>query len=206
MKTLTAIFIAVIAVSGYAQQSINFGSPVPAVGTYSTSSSWSTAGDFVFELGVFNSGFTPTAGNVSQWAANWSVANQGGTTGTATWVNDGGDIGFTGSGRITALSAPFTGGSQIYMWGYDSKAVGSRQWILLSNTSWLVSSDISTPVSSNFTVNGSTNAVLGGVSNGGATLQSALVIVSAVPEPATYAAIFGLAALGFCAVRRRRRA
>lgn len=30
--------------------------------------------------------------------------------------------------------------------------------------------------------------------------------VSAVPEPATYAAIIGLASLGFCAVRRRRRA
>jgi hypothetical protein len=32
------------------------------------------------------------------------------------------------------------------------------------------------------------------------------VTVSAVPEPATYAAIFGLAALGFGAVRRRRKA
>ena len=33
-----------------------------------------------------------------------------------------------------------------------------------------------------------------------------LVAISAVPEPATYAGLFGLAALGFCAVRRRRKA
>ncbi|HSI20187.1 MAG TPA: PEP-CTERM sorting domain-containing protein [Verrucomicrobiae bacterium] len=206
MKIFTALVFVLATVSAFAQQSINFGSPVPAAGTYSTSGVWNTSGGFVFELGVFNSGFTPTAGNVNEWAANWSVANQGGPTGTATWIDDGGDTGFTGSGRITVLSAPFTGNTQMYLWGYDSKAAGSRQWILLSNTAWLVSTDISAPVSSNFTVNGSTSAVLGGVSNAGATLQSALVNVSAVPEPATYAGLFGLAALGFCAVRRRRKA
>jgi hypothetical protein len=38
------------------------------------------------------------------------------------------------------------------------------------------------------------------------SFDNVALVVSAVPEPATYAAIFGLAALGFGAVRRRRKA
>jgi hypothetical protein len=37
-------------------------------------------------------------------------------------------------------------------------------------------------------------------------ITQGILTVSAVPEPATYAALFGVAALGFCAVRRRRKA
>jgi hypothetical protein len=192
--------------SALAQQSINFGSQIPSVGTYSTGANWETSGTFKFEVGTFASGFIATNSNTNSWAANWIIANQGGTTGVAQWINDGGDIGFIGSARITTLSAPFTGGASLYMWGYNSKAAGNQQWILLSNTAWVVSSDISNPVSSDLTVNATTTSVIGNISGSGTTFQSALVSVSAIPEPSTFAALFGAAALGMAACRRRRTA
>jgi len=204
MKIKTLAILVLTAVSALAQQSINFGSQIPSVGTYSTGSNWDTSGSFQFEVGAFNSGFTATNANTNLWAANWTIANQGGPTGAAKWIDDGGDLGFTGSAQITTLSAPFTGNATLYMWGYDSKAVGSQQWILLTNTAWVVSSDISTPVSSNLTVDGSTTSVIGNISAGGTTFQSALVTVSAIPEPSTVAALLGAAALGMAAYRRRR--
>jgi hypothetical protein len=201
-KILTVYFAA--AVAAFAQQSINFLSPIPAVGTYSNTTDWDTGGGFSFEIGAFASGFNPTASNVGSWASNWTVANQG-APGVTTWIDDDGDIGFSGAGRVISQSAPFTANAPLYIWGYDSKEAGVREWVLLSNTSWMVASDISSSISTDFVVNSSTSAVLGGVSNNGATLQSALVIVSAIPEPAAFAVFVGVGAVGLVGLRRRRR-
>lgn len=205
MKILRCLVVAVVmSVPMWAQQSIDFGSQVPSDGTYSTSDSWDTTGGFIFEVGSFASDFTPTTLNFSEWASNWVVANQG-ASGTTTWIDDDGDTGFIGNGLIVTLSEPFTSGANVYIWGFDSKAAGSREWVLLTDPAWLVASDISSPVTSSFIVEGSTTAVVGSVTNGGASLQSALVNVGAIPEPATLGVIFGVSALGMVACRRRAR-
>jgi hypothetical protein len=203
MNVKILVILALTAASSIAQQSINFGSQIPSTGTDSYGVAWDTAGTFQFELGVFTSGFVASSSNTDLWASNWTIANQGGPTGVAQWVNDDGDLGFTGSAQISTLSAPFTASTGLYLWGYDSKAIGNRQWILLTNTAWVVSSDISNPVTSSFIVDGSTTAVIGGV-NSPSNFQSALVTASPIPEPATYAALLGLGGLGFAVYLRRR--
>lgn len=181
---------------------INFTSPIPSTGTFSNSSPWPTNGTFDFEIGVFNAGFTPTASNVDSWLSNWNIANMAGQPGATEWVDDGGDTGFTGSGGYTTNSGPWAIGSRLYIWGFNSRSIGSNQWILLENaTSW-VTIDQSTLAPQAFNTNQSgTAAVVGSLSGGGSTFQSAAVTL--VPEPTTWA----LAALGATSVlvlRRRR--
>lgn len=207
-KKFAAILVC-SASSVFAQsQSINFGSGL-GVGLESDNSPW-VSGSFFFQVGTFTTGFTPSAGNVNDWVSNWTVAAQGGTTGTTAWIDDGGDLSFSGAAAITSLTAPFTPGKQIYIWGYDSKSNGNNEWLLLQAVSWAVESNIDTPKSSNFlTTDSGVTAVIGSrtTPSGVETFKSALVTIGApIPEPSSYAALAGLGILGFAASRRRRAA
>ena len=99
---------------------------------------------------------------------------------------------FTGSIDYTIGSGPGTA----YGYTFTGAGLTGTQTITFVRNSFL---DAGTVVLS--TINRATMTV----DSPNFTLNT-LMAVSAVPEPATYAAIFGLAALGFCAVRRRRRA
>lgn len=185
-------------------QTINFGSDL-GTGSYSDGTAWQSEG-YTFQIGVFNAGFVPSVSNVNDWAANWNVANQGGRTGETTWLDDGGDLYFGGSGAITNLSAPFTAGARVYIWGFDSTLDGTNEWVLLTNVSWVVASDISTPQNSNYLTSASgVEAVIGNFD--GTNFTSVKVVIgSEIPEPSTFAAVAGLAVLGAVATRRRRSA
>lgn len=78
-----------------------------------------------------------------------------------------------------------------------SSAITGDTYRIWTDVSWVVSADGST---STFAASGGDFAQLSSSSS------FTGVVTSAVPEPATYAALFGLASLGFCALRRRRKA
>ncbi|MFT5108598.1 MAG: hypothetical protein ACI8XO_000191 [Verrucomicrobiales bacterium] len=83
---------------------------------------------FLFELGAFETGFTPGAANTDDWAANWQSLGRVGYNATTGW--------FTGSAELTTNAAPFTIDAPAYLWGFDPNG----EWILLANPAWVWSS------------------------------------------------------------------
>lgn len=196
MKIKTIISLAALAIlssTGLAA-TINFGSQVPSTGKYSNGTDWLVDGSFHFEVGVFSAGFTPTLVNVSEWLSNWTLANMVGP-GTTTWIDDGGDTTFNGGGGYTTNVGPWAIGSHIYLWGFDTRANGANQWILLQNSSNWLAVDSSTISPQAFqTFDSGTSTVIGSVNGTGDSFQSASVNV--VPEPSTWMIfLFGSALL-----------
>jgi len=105
-------------------------------------------GSFKFELGVFTSGFAPTAANTDQWLANWTpISDSSGNpmaAATADFKNIssifGNFDGFNSTVDLTHNNPPLNVGVQAYIWGYDNRSTtGSGQWILLTNsTTWIL--------------------------------------------------------------------
>lgn len=205
MKKKTIVLLAALSlfpIMGHAA-TISFGSQVPSTGKYSNGTDWLVDGSFHFEVGAFSSTFTPTSGNVSDWLANWSLANMIGP-GFTTWIDDGGDTSFNGGGGYTTNSNPWAIGSKIYLWGFDSRANGSNQWILLQNSSNWVAVDSGTVSPQVFvTFDSGTSTVIGSVNGAGDSFQSASVNV--VPEPSTWMFIlFGSALVLLYGYRQAR--
>lgn len=90
--------------------------------------------DFVFELGVFKSGFVPTAANATQWAANWKPA-VGANGVPARDIYNPTTRRFDGEFTVTDNVAPFTVGTSAYVWGFRAGS-GTPESILFRNTSW----------------------------------------------------------------------
>ena len=192
MKIKTIILLAALGmfpVMGHAA-TINFGSQVPSTGKYSNGTDWLVDGSFDFEVGVFSTGFTPTSLNVSQWLANWSLANMV-ATGTTTWIDDGGDTSFSGNGDYTTNAGAWAIGSNVYLWGFNSRVNGANEWILLQNSSSWVTINSGTISPQVFvTFDSGTSTVVGSVNGTEDSFQSASVNV--VPEPSTWMfVIFG---------------
>ena len=111
-------------------------------------------GTVSFEIGTFEVGFTPTAGNVAQWASKWSVIDR-------TTYNPEHKF-FASSAIFQDNEAPYTQGLQAYMWGTTGGS--APEWILATNGEWLwPGADLSFPVKWNIedasvTVVGTINA------------------------------------------------
>jgi hypothetical protein len=84
---------------------------------------------FNLELGSFAAGFTPTAGNVAQWAANWTAADR-------TLYNPSISY-FSATYSFATNEAPFLMGARAYIWGFSCSATGTTEMILISGSSWL---------------------------------------------------------------------
>jgi hypothetical protein len=104
---------------------IEWNSPPAAMNLDSNSAPMSTG--FVYELGVFSSGFQPTPSNVADWAANWHVADRAGRSGT---VNA-----FGSSFRVPNNKAPFTVGAEGWIMGKKDSPTGT-ELILFRNNHW----------------------------------------------------------------------
>ncbi len=159
------------------------------------------AGVWSFQMGVFQTGFTPTLGTGADWASNWvHVLGV-----TAPWQISGPN---TNKAQAQAgVNAPDHVGKQAMVWGYNSKTFDSAsQWVLLTNTSWIIPAFDGlnvTPLPENIW-----NYSLAGVTtvNGVGTVStSGMQMTQAIPEPSTYALIFGLGILGFLGFRRFRK-
>ena len=66
-----AAAVVCVAVPARAEVVFNWGSPVYS--TFRDSYGNELDENYTFELGVFDPSFTPGAGNVTSWAANWKV-------------------------------------------------------------------------------------------------------------------------------------
>lgn len=203
MKNLARIstLLLVLGVARLAGQTqINFSSSAFEVGHTSTGAPLTS--QFIFALGSFGS-FVPTGSNISLWAANFTPVP---TNGTVAWDAEG-FTQFTQTATLPSNSAGFATTNHAYIWGYNNQAITTgTEWILFANTNWLFPSASATDPTSWDINDAGTTAVVGILNALGSTPYIQTVAVSAVPEPSTYAALFGLAAIGIVAYRRRQQA
>lgn len=191
--TLLVALTLLCAVSQSRATDINFTSPFDEIAK--SSAGVALPDTFTFYIGSF-SAFVPTVSNTNLWAANFT------SLGSTTWSS--GDHAFSGSVQLTSNAGAFLQTNQAYIWG-QGLVSGSAEQVLFTNNTWLfpASSNI-LPTNWDLSDSG-TFAVVGTL---GTPLVSAdpyisTVAVSAVPEPATYAAVLGLLAVGLVAYRRR---
>jgi hypothetical protein len=104
---------------------INWSSAILSADVYSNGAP--VDGQMTFELGVFVSGFTPTAANRALWAANWRRAS-------VAFYNPQVRQ-FTGVHQVAPNAAPFTAGVRGYIWGHTGQSTGG-EWIMMSAPAW----------------------------------------------------------------------
>ena len=117
-------------------------------------------GAFHFELGVFSSGFVPTASNVGQWAAHWVVADSE----TYNVANKR----FSGQFVVTHNNSPFTVGAKAWIFGYRNTPTGSET-LLFRGSGWTwPAPDPMNPVATEWNAAAANEVVLGSINAGGA--------------------------------------
>lgn len=115
------------ACGAHAAQQINWYSPSPGVNR--TSNGAGMNGSFQFQLGAFSNGFVPTAGNVADWAANWSPAD-------SVAYQPVSILGvYESEFSLTGNPSPFTVGAKAYVWG-RAQGTANDEWILFRATGW----------------------------------------------------------------------
>ncbi|EIP96919.1 PEP-CTERM putative exosortase interaction domain-containing protein [Opitutaceae bacterium TAV1] len=160
---------------------------------------------FTFDIGIFSSGVDFS--DPSTLASNFRSL---GATGFP-WDNNMLGPGIGGAAYQLSFSDVYpeglAAGDQVYVWGYnttDLESVGV-EWIVITNPSWILQ-EIPAGLalaSKDWTItDDGTQYLLGHIDADKVFTAS----VSAVPEPATYAAIFGSLTLASVLVARRRRA
>lgn len=131
------------------------------------------------ELGSFLAGFTPTAANTSQWAANWRAASRSAYQPATRF--------FAGSYSYNTNTAPFTAGARAYFWIFHP-AAPQGEWLLLTTPSWTwPAGSAFDPFTTTWTSTDATQAIVGQVPSVSGNLTSAAVLNSPLP-PLTFAA------------------
>jgi len=178
-----SLLLAWLPLVGVAQQTVVVTSSAGAggLGLYSDGVAWPTAGGFTFEVGVFPAGFDPATAERASWIAAWIPARAAATDGVVnTWFKDGSSTYFSIAGSSTALRTSETPGSQYYVWGYNTKTIGTNaEWVLLTNSAWRVIATTTPRLPDQFdTKDEGTAALVGRLSNAGQDLQSAKAFAS----------------------------
>lgn len=105
---------------------------------------------------------------------------------------------------VPSNAEPLTVGSNVLLWGYNSKdVVPGSEWILLSDPLWELAAVGPTPSIFSFNFSEDTSALFGAF-EWGDSASGSLAATAAIPEPSTYAALFGLATLLIVGFRRFR--
>lgn len=182
---------------------------------YSDGSIVPTSG-LTFALGTFGAGFSPSGAAPEDVVSNW--VDTGLVLNTTPWTNlanatfpSFGRLGDTGTaGTVVRPDGPV--GGQGYIFGFTSLDVGTTpEWILLTNTSWTFPAGTAAGsvalVGAQWSALDAGTQALFGSSNiaGGAAALERSIQTQAIPEPSTYALIFGLGILGFLGFRRVRK-
>lgn len=151
-------------------------------------------------------------------SARWGVWNGSSFTQSVTTSLNNGYVDVSGNEAIVSLSQTdntiYTQGTQFALAIFtngspDAQALnwsGATFATVLTDSSWLVPAFSNSAAVITYNVGSSTSAVLGSYNFNSNSPIIGLSAVSAVPEPATYAALFGIASLGFCILRKRRKA
>jgi hypothetical protein len=175
---------------------------------------------FTFELGAFDSGFTPDATNYGEWSSRWHAFGQatyepllgnGWEPSVQYFTKDTTVLG----GQLSSESPPlashaFTAGTQAWLWVYDSKVVvPTSEWALVGGTTWTFpASDLLNLTPLVWELNSADRVVWGGANDfRGNGLYTALpgafdLQTAAVPEPGS---LLLLGAAGWVVGLRRRR-
>jgi hypothetical protein len=196
---ITSLITASFAFGGPETRTITFESPAFELGQTSDGINWGTT--FTFQIGSFGS-FTPTASNLDNWDSNFQ------SLATTQWQDFGN---FSGSATLSDNSAGFATTNNAYIWGYNTKTIGlNTEWILLTNDSWkFPDTNIFSIAPSQFTTtDAGTYGIIGQLASSVSYGVEPYMIsdrVSTIPEPSTYAAIFGALTLGGVCYRRYRR-
>lgn len=153
---------------------INWGSAFN--GTNVLSGGGTMNGQMTFELGVFTAGFTPTAANTPQWAANWRRASLAFYNVDLRY--------FTGSHQVTSNAPPFAAGTKGYVWGHDGNCTGA-EWILLSAPGWTWPSQNPVELPVNWTVSSASQVIVGQANGAGFLMKTGSV--NAAPPTTSWA-------------------
>ena len=132
-------------------------------------------GGFRFELGVFNSGFVPTLGNISQWSGNWNPAQR--------TAYQAGIKRYSDSFVATGNAVPFTAGRPAYVWGFKGDPVAG-EWILFRAAGWTWPTDSPVPAFLTWDAKDAT-AVIGMIDTSGALAAMKTASVGNVSPPKT---------------------
>ncbi|MBE7493781.1 MAG: hypothetical protein HS117_02430 [Verrucomicrobiaceae bacterium] len=217
MRKLICLLLAVVATTSHAR-TVSWRSDI--FDTLLDSSGAMLDDTFTFELGAFDTGFTPTALNFDQWSLHWHAF------GRATYESINGN-GWEPSlqyftkdttvlaGQFSSESPPlashaFTAGTDAWLWVYDTQAVTpASEWALVRGSTWTFpASDLLNLTPVTWELNSADISLWGGANDlRGAGEFSSLPLTfdlqtAVVPEPA--GALLVVAAL--CLSRRRREA
>lgn len=104
MKLISTTFCCLLFAATVHSQTLNWGNEV--YGEVVDSTGAEVANTFLFELGAFDSGFTPTQLNINDWYSNWNIFD------TATY--DTGDDRFAGSEYMQKYSTTYPATPGVY--------------------------------------------------------------------------------------------
>ncbi|MEX2382803.1 MAG: PEP-CTERM sorting domain-containing protein [Opitutales bacterium] len=160
------------------------------------------AGTYTFEAGVFSEGFD-SAAPFGDWEANFT------SVGSATWLTSPPFAAGRFQNDFSVADAALTG-EQAFIWGSNSKAIDpASEWVVLTNENWIFPTPnplaLAPSEENQWSVGDEGTAVFGDMgslidANGGNDGFQ----MTAIPEPSTYALIFGFGVLGLVIVRRVR--
>lgn len=175
-----------------------------AISVAGTEFSAMPSGTWNFDIGYFNALFDASTGNWDQWEANFSSFI------TTEWRHPENFAPFLANKvdvTFGMTDASFSGQTGV-VWGYNSKAIeGTSEWIAISNENWIfpVPNPVSTePTAANtWNLSDPNNIVLTGSFQEGSPANG--FQTQAIPEPSTYALMFGLGIFGLIAYRRFRK-
>lgn len=127
---------------------------------------------FDFSLGVFSAGFTPTAGNISEWEGNWHSAQTSEYNPTTKR--------FASLYKVISNAAPFGVGAPGWIFG-KRETNGVREWILFRRDNWnWPAPNPANPFSLDWNVESANVVVYGNTNTNGSPflMQAALVPIT----------------------------
>ncbi len=133
--------------------------------------------DFVFELGVFKAGFSPTIENRTEWAANWVPAQRAPYHSVNRWYSSVFDV--------VDNSGDFARNTPAWVWGF-SGGPESGEWLLFRKQSWKwPSADSINPISHSWKASEADVVLMGSV--GQLTLLRSEKVQNALPPTTNWA-------------------
>lgn len=170
-------------------------------------------------MAIFDDSFTisnPQGSNIL--SARWGTWNGSqfiqGSSGNSGYVDRSGSVPELSILLNQVDNSAYTQGAQLAVAIFTNGSLDAQElnWsgatfgAVLTDASWMAPAFSNNASQVSFVLSGTTSAVKGSFNNNGGNQTIGLASVSAIPEPSTYAALFGAAALGMAACRRRRTA
>ena len=150
---------------------INWSLPVGAGHTQSSGAPLPDG--MVFQLGVFEGGFTPDLTNITQWSANWRALC------SAPYLADFDAL--SASYQVVSNASPFPVGAQLHVYGYRATGGGVAEVFLATDPGWLMPGSDPLAFPTDIDLNTASTVIAGNASSTEGWIQSAAVTASEPP-------------------------